>query len=217
MKKLFLLFALLISAVQLSFADSALTSTEFYKAYLDMPIVKAAAERPHHLSEAAKAYLFDEANPLDVKLALINAVGWEIEGLTAYKDYLNYCIQHFPKRQYGIAPGKRVTQQDVFKHASPEQKAVLVYLSAMNYYSDTASVYGLMEEAMQTPLTNKQSFMLPMGLVVAHTASAMNDLGNIYPALNYYVNSPENKDMRPKAIEIVMAYANRYKSYANKQ
>ena len=34
MKKLFLLFALLISAVQLSFADSALTSTEFYKAYL---------------------------------------------------------------------------------------------------------------------------------------------------------------------------------------
>ena len=46
MKKLFLLFALLISAVQLSFADSALTSTEFYKAYLDMPIVKAAAERP---------------------------------------------------------------------------------------------------------------------------------------------------------------------------
>ena len=217
MKKLFLLFALLISAVQLSFADSALTDTEFYKAYLDVPIVKAAAERPHHLSEAAKAYLFNEANPLDVKLALINAVGWEIEGLTAYKDYLNYCIQHFPKKKYGIAPGKRVTIQDIYKNASCEQMATLVYLYAMNYYSDTASVYGLMEEAMQTPLTNKQSFMLPMGLVVAHTASAMNDLGNIYPALNYYVNSPENKDMRPKAIEIVMAYANRYKSYANKQ
>ena len=96
MKKLFLLFALLVSAVQLSFADSALTSTEFYKAYLDVPIVKAAADQPNHLSEAAKAYLFDEANPLDVKLALINAVGWEFEGLTAYKDYLNYCIQHFP-------------------------------------------------------------------------------------------------------------------------
>ena len=217
MKKLFLLFALLISAVQLSFADSALTSTEFYKAYLDVPIVKAAADQPNVLSEEAKAYLFDEANPLDVKLALVNAVGWEIEGLTAYKDYLNYCIQHFPKSKYGIAPGKRVTIQDIYKNASCEQMAALVYLYAMNYYSDTESVYGLMENAMQTPLTNKQSFMLPMGLVVAHTASAMNDLGNIYPAINYYVNSPENKDMRPKAIEIVMAYANRYKSYANKQ
>ena len=217
MKKLFLLFALLVSAVQLSFADSALTDTEFYKAYLDIPIVKAAAERPHPLPEAAKAYLFDEANPLDVKLALINAVGWEFEGLTAYKDYLNYCIQHFPKSKYGLAPGKRVTIQDIYKNASCEQMAALVYLYAMNYYSDTESVYGLMENAMQTPLTNKQSFMLPMGLVVAHTASAMNDLGNIYPAINYYVNSPEIKDMRPKAIEIVMAYANRYRSYANKQ
>ena len=217
MKKLFLLFALLISAVQLSFADSALTDTEIYKAYLDVPIVKAAADQPNVLSEEAKDYLFDEANPLDVKLALINAVGWEFEGLTAYKDYLNYCIQHFPKSKYGIAPGKRVTIQDIYKNASCEQMATLVYLYAMNYYSDTASVYGLMEEAMQTPLTNKQSFMLPMGLVVAHTASAMNDLGNIYPAINYYVNSPEIKDMRPKAIEIVMAYANRYKPYANKQ
>ncbi|MBF1071246.1 MAG: hypothetical protein HXL30_07995, partial [Prevotellaceae bacterium] len=131
--------------------------------------------------------------------------------------YIEYCIQHFPKKKYGIAPNKRVTIQDIYKNASCEQMAALVYLYAMNYYSDTESVYGLMENAMQTPLMNKQSFMLPMGLVVAHTASAMNDLGNIYPALNYYVNSPENKDMRPKAIEIVMAYANRYKSYANKQ
>ncbi len=217
MKKLFLLFALLISAVQLSFADSALTSTEFYKAYLDMPIVKAAADRPHHLSEAAKAYLFNEANPLDVKLALINAVGANPDGLATYGEYIEYCIQHFPKKKYGIAPNKRVTIQDIYKNASCEQMATLVYLYAMNYYSDTESVYGLMENAMQTPLTNKQSFMLPMGLVVAHTASAMNDLGNIYPAINYYVNSPEIKDMRPKAIEIVMAYANRYKSYANKQ
>ena len=216
MKKLFLLFALLISAVQLSFADSALTDTEFYKAYLDVPIVKAAADQPNVLSEEAKAYLFDEANPLDVKLALINAVGWKFEGLTTYGEYIEYCIQHFPKKKYGIAPGKRVTIQDIYKNASCEQMATLVYLYAMNYYSDTASVYGLMENAMQTPLTNKQSFMLPMGLVVAHTASAMNDLGNIYPALNYYVNSPEIKDMRPKAIDLVMEYINEYKKYTHK-
>ena len=133
MKKLFLLFALLISAVQLSFADSALTSTEFYKAYLDVPIVKAAAERPHHLSEAAKAYLFNEANPLDVKLALINAVGANPDGLATYGEYIEYCIQHFPKKKYGIAPGKRVTIQDIYKNASCEQMAALVYLYAMNY------------------------------------------------------------------------------------
>ena len=215
MKKLFLLFALLFSAVQLSFADSALTSTEFYKAYLDMPIVKAAAERPHHLSEVAKAYLFDETNPLDVKLALINAVGWEFEGLTAYKDYLNYCIQHFPKRQYGIAPGKRVTQQDVFKHASPEQKAVLVYLSAMSNYFNTAAMGKMVRMAMTTPSTDKQSFMLAIGLVKAQIA-LNNDWAEVYPTVHACVNSPEIKDMRPEAIDIVMEYINEYEKYTHK-
>jgi len=170
MKKLFLLFALLISAVQLSFADSALTSTEFYKAYLDVPIVKAAADQPNHLSEAAKAYLFDEANPLDVKLALINAVGWKFEGLTAYKDYLNYYIQHFPKKKYGIAPGKRVTQQDVFKHASPEQKAALVYLSAIKRGVLTNPSCLFARNANNTKLSlcfaRKDFNLLPNGVLV---------------------------------------------------
>ena len=206
MKKLFLLFALLVSAVQLSFADSALTSTEFYKAYLDVPIVKAAADQPNVLSEEAKTYLFDEANPLDVKLALINAVGWEFEGLTAYKDYLNYCIQHFPKSKYGLAPGKRVTQQDVFKHASPEQKAVLVYLSAMS---------KMVRMAMTTPRTDKQSFMLAIGLVKAQIALD-NDWAEVYPIVYDCVNQPRIKDMRPEAIDIVMEYINEYEKYTHK-
>ena len=215
MKKLFLLFALLVSAVQLSFADSALTSTEFYKAYLDVPIVKAAADRPHHLSEAAKAYLFDEANPLDVKLALINAVGPNPDGLATYGEYIEYCIQHFPKKKYGIAPGKRVTQQDVFKHASPEQKAVLVYLSAMSNYFNTAAMSKMVRMAMTTPRTDKQSFMLAIGLVKAQIASD-GDWAEIYPTVYDCVNKPRIKDMRPEAIDIVMEYINEYKKYTHK-
>ena len=215
MKKLFLLFALLISAVQLSFADSALTSTEFYKAYLDVPIVKAAAERPHHLSEAAKAYLFNEANPLDVKLALINAVGANPDGLATYGEYIEYCIQHFPKRTYGIAPGKRVTQQDVFKHASPEQKAVLVYLSAMSNYFNTAAMTKMVRMAMTTPRTDKQSFMLAIGLVKAQIALD-NDWAEVYPIVYDCVNKPRIKDMRPEAIDLVMEYINEYEKYTHK-
>lgn len=215
MKKLFLLFALLFSAVQLSFADSALTSTEFYKAYLDVPIVKAAAERPHHLSEAAKAYLFNEANPLDVKLALINAVGANPDGLATYGEYIEYCIQHFPKKKYGIAPGKRVTQQDVFKHASPEQKAVLVYLSAMSNYFNTAAMSKMVRMAMTTPRTGKQSFMLAIGLVKAQIALD-NDWAEVYPIVYDCVNKPRIKDMRPEAIDLVMEYINEYEKYAHK-
>lgn len=215
MKKLFLLFALLISAVQLSFADSALTSTEFYKAYLDVPIVKAAADRPHHLSEAAKAYLFNEANPLDVKLALINAVGPNPDGLATYGEYIEYCIKHFPKKKYGIAPNKRVTIQDIYKNASCEQMAALVYLSAMSNYFNTAAMSKMVRMAMTTPRTDKQSFMLAIGLVKAQIALD-NDWAEVYPIVYDCVNKPRIKDMRPEAIDLVMEYINEYEEYTHK-
>ena len=142
-------------------------------------------------------------------------MGWEFEGLTAYKDYLNYCIQHFPKHKYGLAPGKRVTQQDVFKHASPEQKAVLVYLSAMSNYFNTAAMGKMVRMAMTTPRTDKQSFMLAMGLVAAQIALD-GDWAEVYPTVYDCVNSPEIKDMRPEAIDLVMEYINEYEKYTHK-
>lgn len=215
MKKVYFVLVMMISATQICFADSPLTSTEFYKAYLDVPIVKAAADSPKKLSEEAKAYLFDEGNPLDVKIALINAVGWDIEGLSTYSDYIQYCLNNFPRGKYGIDENEIVRIEDVYNNASCEQMAMLVYLFAMSDYSNTQAMYNLMEQAMLTPLMNKQSFMLPMGLIIAQAALVSNDWGNIYPAMNYYINSPEIKDMRPKAIELVMEYINDYKEYAN--
>lgn len=212
-KKSFLLFCIILLAYQISFADSPLTSTKFYKAYLDVPIVKNASENPKKLSEEAKAYLFDESNPLDVKIALINAVGWDIEGLPTYSEYIEYCFGHYPREKYNIPEDKRLTVEDIYNTVSCEQMAVLVYLHAMADYNDTKSNYSFMEYAMQTPI-NKQSFMLPMGLIVAQTALDLDDWENIYPAMNYYVNSPEIKDMRSEAIIIVMDYINEYKQYA---
>ena len=93
--------------------------------------------------------------------------------------------------------------------------AVLVYMFAMSDYSNTQVMYNLIEQAMLTPLMNKQSFMLPMGLIIAQTALVLNNWGRIYPAMNYYINSPEIKDIRLKAIELVMEYINEYKEYSN--
>lgn len=166
---------MLVSVAQISFADSPLTSTEFYKAYLDVPIVKTAADSPKKLSEEAKAYLFDESSPLDVKIALINAAGWDEERLLTYSGYILYCLNNFPKEKYGIGKNEIVKIEDVYNNASCEQMAVLVYLFAMSDYTNTQDMCNLMEQAMLTPLMNKQSFMLPMGLIIAQTALALDD------------------------------------------
>lgn len=196
--RIHLILSMIVMAAQIGFADSPLTSTEFYKAYLDVPIVKAAAENPKRLTDAAKEYLHDESNPLDVKIALINAVGWDVDGLPTYTDYIEYCFDNFPRDKYGIPEEKPLTIDDIYSIASCDQMAVLVYLHAMADYSDTESNYNFMEFAMQTPI-NKQSFMLPMGLIVAQTALVLGDWGNIYPAMNYYLfNADIEKDMRAK-------------------
>lgn len=214
MKRVFLISAIFIMAFHLCFADSPLTSTEFYKAYLDVPVVKAASENPQRLSDEAKAYLFNDKNPLDVKMALINAVGWDIDGLPTYSDYIEYYFANFPREQYEIPSDQLLTIDNIYSTASCEQMAVLVYLHAMADYNDAQSNYAFMEYAMQTPI-GKQSFMLPMGLIVAQTALELDDWGNIYPAMNYYINSPEVKDMRPEAIKLVLDYINLYKEYSN--
>jgi len=70
--------ASLLSPV-ISCADSPVTSTQFYTAYLDIDQVKNASIMPYIDEETAK-YLSEPENPLDIKAAVINAIGWETKG-----------------------------------------------------------------------------------------------------------------------------------------
>lgn len=219
MKKLFLTFAMMVATMVFIYADSPLTSTDFYRAYLDIPVVKKAADNPGKLTKDMMEYLYDDKNPLDIRIALINALGWCIDGLSTMKDYVEYCFDlNNDKVDFVYLEDEeaQVKSNFVIEHATCEQLAILVYLQAMSNYFDTQNNYAFWEYAMQTPLMNKQSFMLPMGLVLAQTALDMGDWGNIYPAMNFYLFSPEIKDVRPEAIEIVMDYINEYKEYADR-
>ena len=73
-----LIFFLLLSSI--CFADSPLTSTEFSKAYLNEPILVKASKSRGILSKELMSYLTDESNPVDMKVALINKLGWSSKG-----------------------------------------------------------------------------------------------------------------------------------------
>lgn len=197
------------------YADSPLTSTLFYTAYLDVPIVKVAAEKPGKLTEEMMQYLHNEANPLDRKLALINAIGYDKKGgrLSTFPDYIGYCIKHFPKNKRRSHPSGIVTSEDIYNNASPHQWAVLVYIKAMSDYSAIMHNYSLAERAMQNPVSS-ESFMLPMALVWTEGKLFLGDIGNIYPSFEYLFGNAQTKDMRPKARQIILEYINSYKKYA---
>ena len=81
MKRLFLILIFTFS-INSVFADSPLTSSVFYQAYLDMPIGQEAIKSKGKVTDEIWVFILDDMNPLHVKLAIINS-----QGLTAYGEY----------------------------------------------------------------------------------------------------------------------------------
>ena len=90
MKNIFLgILAMLFFSYQAS-ADSPLTSTEFYKAYEKLPIIQLAGNSNGLLTKELMNYLVDKDNPTDVKIAIINRLGWDIKGKTNASILIQY-------------------------------------------------------------------------------------------------------------------------------
>ena len=74
MKKMFLI-AVLMTTAMLAFADSPLTSCEFYSRYTTVPMVKTAAKATS-ITQPIMNYLANTANPIAARVAVVNALGW---------------------------------------------------------------------------------------------------------------------------------------------
>ncbi|MBI3239803.1 MAG: hypothetical protein HYZ43_13330, partial [Flavobacteriia bacterium] len=73
-------------------ADSPITSTDISSSYQDVAIVQTAKSAQGALTDELMAYLADESNPIDVKMAVINQLGWDFDGKSNADVYLNYLI-----------------------------------------------------------------------------------------------------------------------------
>ena len=66
-----------------SWADSPLTSTHFADAYSDHPMVQMACEEMQYdISTTLLNFLANKNEPVDVRLAVVNKIGWNFDGTT---------------------------------------------------------------------------------------------------------------------------------------
>jgi len=108
-------------------ADSPLTSTEIYKAYDKLPIIQLAGNTKGLLTEELIKYLADNGNPTDVKVALINRLGWDIKG----KKNASVLIKYL-RSKYGYK-----TTADLTTGLSASDLICIAYLKSMDNYFDT--------------------------------------------------------------------------------
>ncbi len=171
-----------------AYADSPLTSTDFNKAYSDIGLVTKASDTGI-MDEEIAAYLRDEANPIDVKAAIINALSWGPED----KDN----AQIYSKLAYDATLDELKIEE-----LTGDQQFCFGYLLAMDDYFDTV----LAQHYLKLAKTNMpESFTVAMiyGLVESMDLTYGSWEDHIKPVLE---DTRLVTDMRQEAVDIITDY-----------
>lgn len=198
MKKLLILI-LLIS--QYTFADSPLTSTEFYKAYSDVSLVQDAMKCKGKITNLMLEYIYAETNPLEIKLAIINAVGWNHKGFKNSHKFFKYVIN---KKKYKSDFGG---DNIAFKwNATRDELVCFSYLKALDNYFDVTDAFEVAGLALKK---NPNSFAVNMiyNLIKAQGIISYEETCYAKKMFNILKNNQNlTMDMKKESMPFVFEY-----------
>jgi len=207
MRSLFLISFLAILSFNLR-ADSPLTSTNFYTVYEEYDIVHDALDAKGKITNEIMLYLSDRSYPIDIKVAAINALGWNFNGQDNFKTYLD-----FIEMRLGITQD----QESFFKKIDADELLCLAYLKAMDNYFDVKEAKQLAELAILKSRRAQFSytFQLINGLIGAQIA--MDDSWCKVYQLTQKVkeNNSLNYDFPEEAEDVVFEYMDLYHKECN--
>lgn len=177
-------------------ADSPLTSTYFADTYVEYDIVQEAI-LVEQLTDEVLAYLIDDNGLIDVKAALINALGWSDSG----NDYpiLFEALQ----KKYGHSNTADYSAADLM---------CLAYMKAMDNYFDVEEASGLIilaEEKMPSSLT-----VAMIGALIRGQVAFDQDWCAVWRITSdSLATKREYNDMKTAAVQAIVDYMIQYKPY----
>jgi len=206
MKNTFLgILAMLFFNYQAS-ADSPLTSTEFYKAYEKLPIIQLAGNSNGLLTKELMNYLADKDNPTDVKIAMINRLGWDTKGKTNASILINYL-----KSKYGFK-----TTAELKTGLSASDLICIAYLKSMDNYFDIKEALTFATAAL---VKEPKSYTIN---IIQRLIKAQDYLYKSYCQVFKIVNEVRTNesitmDFNKEASDIIFEYINRYEKYCKSE
>ena len=203
MKRLFTLVTLM-AAWTFCWADSPLTSTHFSDVYSDHPMVQMANEMMQNdIPTTLLNFLADKKSPVDVRLAVINKIGWNFDGTTVGQQLGEYLMGRY----------KANNEKKLIKKLDAGTLAVYAYARAMSNYFDVTAASEMGHQAVKKNKDKSLSVALISALIDAQVYLD-NDWSKIYPALATVLHDGSLKlDMRQEAIDNIMEYINLYSEY----
>lgn len=195
-KYLLLLVTMLLLMASPCYADSPITSTSFSDAYLDVEIVKTAAYS-RTVDQQIAAYLKDNTNPIDIRAAVINALGPDIDD-----EYNN------PEMYSKLIYGKPIADLKL-EELSGDELFCLGYLLAMDDYFDTQNAADILAQA-ESKLKDSYTVAMVAGIVYAQGLE-VEQWEEIWGTTDAVIKDKSLKmDMYPEAAAIIVDYMSLY-------
>ncbi len=182
-------------------AGSPLTSTNIHEAYKDSAIIQLALKTEGKLTVELMNYLSDAKKPVELKIALINALGWDFNGKNNSTQFYEY-----------------LKENQNLKNINETSADILIcyaYLKALDNYFDVDDAIKFAQKAKSK---NKNSYTINIicALIEAQKAMGSNWCEVYNLTNNIRVNDALQIDMKEDAIKIIFEYMNLYKDYCKK-
>ena len=182
-------------------ADSPITATKFYEAYLDVKMVERAHLEGVMGLEIAE-FLTSPENPIDVKAAVINALSWRFDGKNNAELYAYYLAL-----LYHVS----IVELDT-AFLSPDEIFCIGYLTIMDDYFHPEKALPLLEEAHKLM---KDSFTVSIIMALTIGQKVMDyDWCEVWRLTEEVLKNKELKqDFRTEATKMIVDYMLLYKEY----
>jgi hypothetical protein len=192
-------FTFFFFATLLGRCDSPLTSTEFYLAYQHPIIEKAIKRKGIPIDKELMNFLFQGTNSLELKVALINALGWNYKGQKNAARFLSYLVKQ--KRCIGLTDLMNSQQSDLI--------LCYAYLLALDNYFQVEDAKRFAQKAVEL---NQKSYTTLIITALIEAQEALNtDWCEVYHATDR-VRQMEGLivDMNEQAIQKIFEYMDIY-------
>ncbi len=198
MYKLIISSALILFFSQFIHADSPLTSTSFYKAYAHESIIIKVSESDGILTKNLIEYLLAD-NPIDIKMAVINKLSWDINGKNNAEIFQDYLIRS----------GKYKNKEKFLKKASADELLCMAYLKALDNYNNVDNAIIFAEKALKKN-PSSYTFQIIVALIKAQKTFD-NDWCKVFQLTNNVrINTALTIDMNTEASNIIFEYMDLY-------
>ena len=185
------------------FGDSFLTDTEFFEAYLDVVMVKKAREN-QKLDTNLFQFLDDREVAFDIKLAVINALGWHYDNKPGNPQK----YEKFLRSKYALTlQDSLISQLDRF---SAEELTILAYLTALENYLDDEILVSLAPIIKTSVEKDPGSYGVNLVYVLISSQLMLHSRGWVNRAPELWMSlesQPDLKDqLRDEAKQMVAEY-----------